>query len=53
MTIANSTSAIDYAILMYKHLVLLKIDGFSENIVKDIQRYTRLYKKLFWVVGKF
>jgi len=45
MTIAHSTSAIDYAILTYKPLVLLEIDGFSDNIVKDIQRYAQALQK--------
>ena len=45
MAIAHSTSAIDYAILAYKPLVLLQIDGFSDNIVKDIHRYTHALQK--------
>jgi hypothetical protein len=45
MTIAHSTSAIDYAILAYKPLVLLKIDGFSDNIIQDIQRYAQALQK--------
>lgn len=45
MTIAHSTSAIDYAVLAYKPLVLLKIEGFSDDIVKDIQRYALALQK--------
>lgn len=45
MTITHTTSAIDYAILAHKPLVLLKIDGFSDNIVDDIQRYALALQK--------
>ena len=45
MAIAHSSSSIDYAILAYKPLVLLNIVGFSDNIVKDIQRYAMSLKK--------
>lgn len=45
MAIAHSTSAIDYVILTYKPLVLLQIDGFSDDIVKDIQRYAQALQK--------